>query len=157
MNNFVIRPAAAHDLPAVVTLIRALADFEQLPGPDEAAADRLAADFVGLWRSRRWFIGATATSGFILLLGLNVANPEAIVVAFNTNHAQTAHKIDSEYLAELSSDATPALLASRDQLELGLRQQVTDTACRGDRSYSPPLAAYNWADAAAAEARRSSC
>jgi GNAT superfamily N-acetyltransferase len=47
MNNFVIRPAAAHDLPAVVTLIRALADFEQLPGPDEAAADRLAADFVG--------------------------------------------------------------------------------------------------------------
>ena len=117
----------------------------------------LAADFVGLWRSRRWFIGATATSGFILLLGLNVANPEAIVVAFNTNHAQTAHKIDSEYLAELSSDATPALLASRDQLDPGLRQQVTDTACRGDRSYSPSLAAYNWADAAAAEARRSSC
>ena len=117
----------------------------------------LAADFMGLWRSRRWFIGATATSAFMLLLGLNVANPEAIVVGFNTNHAQTAHKIDSSYLAELSSDATPALLASRDQLEPGLRQQVSDAACRGDRSYSPPPAAYNWADAAAAEARRSSC
>ena len=117
----------------------------------------LAADFLGVWRSRRWFAGATATSACVLLLGLNVANPEAIVVAFNTDHAKAAHKIDSEYLAELSSDATPALLASLASLEPALRQQVTATACAGPRVYSPPISAYNWADAAAAEARRSDC
>jgi len=117
----------------------------------------LAADFMGAWRARRWFIGAAALTASFVLLGLNVANPEAIVVALNTNHAQAAHRIDSEYLSELSSDATPALLASRAQLEAALRQQVTDAACRGPREYAPPLAGYNWADAAAAEARHTGC
>ncbi len=117
----------------------------------------LAADFLGILRRRRWFIGATATTAAVVLLGLNFANPESIVVALNTDHAQIAHKIDSHYLAELSSDATPALLASRDYLEPALRQQVTDAACAGPRTYAPPVPAFNFADAQAAEARRSSC
>lgn len=41
----VIRAAEARDLPAVIALVRALADFEKLPGPDEAAAARLGEDF----------------------------------------------------------------------------------------------------------------
>jgi hypothetical protein len=117
----------------------------------------LATDFLGVLRSRRWFIGAAATSASVVLLALNMANPEAIVVAFNTNHAQATHKIDSEYLSELSSDATPALLQSRAQLDPALQQQVTEAACSGPHRYSPALGAYNWADAAAADARRSSC
>ena len=117
----------------------------------------LAADFLGVGRSRRWFIGATAMAGCAVLLGLNVANPEAIVVAFNTDHAKATHKIDSEYLAELSSDATPALLESRNQLDTALFQQVTAAACAGPRTYSPPAAAYNWAEATAAEARGTLC
>lgn len=40
-----IRPGEARDLPAVIALVRALADFEKLPGPDEAAAARFAQDF----------------------------------------------------------------------------------------------------------------
>jgi GNAT superfamily N-acetyltransferase len=40
-----LRPARAEDIPQVVALIRALADFEKLPGPDEAAERRFAADF----------------------------------------------------------------------------------------------------------------
>ena len=39
-----IRPGEARDLPAVIGLVRALADFEKLAGPDEAAAARFAAD-----------------------------------------------------------------------------------------------------------------
>jgi hypothetical protein len=117
----------------------------------------LAADFAGLWSRRRWFIGATATTAAIVLLGLNVVNPEAIVVGLNTDHAQLAHKIDSQYLSELSSDATPALLSSRSQLDPPLRQQVTDAACAGPRDYSPPLGALNLADADAAAARQSGC
>ena len=117
----------------------------------------LAADFMGVWRSRRWFIGAAATSACVVLVALNIANPEAIVVAFNTDHAQATHKIDGEYLSELSSDATPALLQSRAALDPALQQQVTDAACIGPRKYLPAIGAYNWADAAAADARRSSC
>jgi GNAT superfamily N-acetyltransferase len=40
-----IRAAETRDLPAVIALVRALAEFEKLPGPDEAAAARLADDF----------------------------------------------------------------------------------------------------------------
>ena len=117
----------------------------------------LAADFLGLWSRRRWFVGATIGSALVVLLGLNFVNPEALVVAFNTNHAQTAHKIDSQYLAELSSDATPALLASRASLEQALRSQVDQAACAGPHTYSAPPAALNWSDAQAAAARRSGC
>ena len=117
----------------------------------------LAADFLGLWSRRRWFVGATIASALMVLLGLNFINPEALVVAFNTNHAQTAHKIDSQYLAELSSDATPALLASRASLEQALRGQVDQAACSGQRTYSVAPAAFNWSDAQAAAARQAGC
>lgn len=40
-SPFAIRPAEERDGPAFVALVRALADFEQLPGPDEEAAERL--------------------------------------------------------------------------------------------------------------------
>jgi GNAT superfamily N-acetyltransferase len=45
LQTTLIRPATAGDLPAVIALVRALADFEKLPGPDEAAAARLIEDF----------------------------------------------------------------------------------------------------------------
>ncbi len=117
----------------------------------------LAIDFMGAWARSRWFIGATLATAIVVLLGLNVLNPEAMVVALNTSHAQTVHRIDGAYLAELSSDATPALLASRTDLEPDLRQQVTETACAGPRTYSAPWAALNFSDAQAAAARRSAC
>jgi len=40
-----IRPARPADLDQVIGLIRALAEFERLPGPDGAAAARFHADF----------------------------------------------------------------------------------------------------------------
>lgn len=39
-----VRRAVPADAPAYVSLVRALAEFEQLPGPDDAAAARLVAD-----------------------------------------------------------------------------------------------------------------
>jgi hypothetical protein len=45
MEPVLIRPAEARDLPSVVSLVRALAEFEKLPGPDDAAARRLTSDF----------------------------------------------------------------------------------------------------------------
>jgi len=40
-----IRFARVEDLANVLALVRALADFEKLPGPDEGAAARFASDF----------------------------------------------------------------------------------------------------------------
>ena len=117
----------------------------------------LAIDFLGLWKNRRWFIGATVTAALAVLLVLNFANPEAMVVALNTSHAQMTHKLDSSYLAELSSDATPALLESRASIDPALRGQVDQVACAKPRQYAPPPAAFNWSDAQAAAARRAGC
>jgi GNAT superfamily N-acetyltransferase len=45
MDDTIIRAAEPRDLPSVVGLVRALADFEKLEGPDDAAARRLGDDF----------------------------------------------------------------------------------------------------------------
>ena len=39
-----VRPLAPADVPGLLALIQALADYEQLPGPDPAARDRLTQD-----------------------------------------------------------------------------------------------------------------
>ena len=117
----------------------------------------LAADMADLFRHRRWFVGATSISAMAVLLALNLVNPEAVVVALNIDHARTTHKIDAQYLAELSSDATPALLASRLQLDAGLGGDISRVACAGPKTYSVNPSAFNWSAAAAASARRQSC
>lgn len=43
-TDVTVRRALPADGPAFLGLVRALADFEKLPGPDEAAAGRLLAD-----------------------------------------------------------------------------------------------------------------
>jgi GNAT superfamily N-acetyltransferase len=45
LQETLIRAADARDLPAVIALVRGLAEFEKLPGPDDAAAARLVDDF----------------------------------------------------------------------------------------------------------------
>ena len=117
----------------------------------------LALDLLGVMRPRRWFVGAVGVTAAVMLLALNVINPEAVVVTLNVDHAKTAHKIDSGYLHELSSDATPALLDSRAYLDASLRGQVSKVACSGPRQYSPSLAAFNLSEAQAAAARRANC
>ena len=117
----------------------------------------LAADMAGLFRRRRWFVGAASISAMAVLMSLNLLNPEAIVVALNVDHAQSTHWIDAQYFAELSSDATPALLAGRAQLEVSAAGDVRRVACAGPHSYSASPAAFNLSDAAAASERRKAC
>ena len=117
----------------------------------------LAADMAGVFRHRRWFVGATSISAMAVLLTLNLVNPEAVVVALNIDHARHTHKIDAQYFAELSSDATPALLTSRSQLDPELGREISRVACSGPKAYSVNPSAFNLSDAAAATARRQSC
>jgi hypothetical protein len=117
----------------------------------------LAADLAGLFPRRRWFVGFSAIVALVLLAGLNVANPEALVVGFNVDRANVTHKIDAQYFRELSSDAAPALLSSKPKINPALWPDVMAVACSGPRTYSPYPAAFNWADAEAASVRHQVC
>ena len=117
----------------------------------------LAVDLVGLFPRRRWFVGVSFVTALVLLMGLNVANPEALVVGLNINRANQTHKIDAQYFHELSSDAAPAILASRSQLDPTLWPDVKSVVCAGPRTYAPTLSAFNWADSDATDARRVNC
>ena len=117
----------------------------------------LAVDLAGLFPKRRWFVGVSSIAALVVLMALNVANPEALVVGLNINRANQTHKIDAQYFHELSSDAGPAILASRSQLDSALWPDVMSVACAGPRNYAPELSAFNWADAEAAEARLQDC
>jgi Domain of unknown function (DUF4173) len=117
----------------------------------------LAADLGGLFPLRRWFVGVSAICALVLLVSLNLANPEALVVGLNVDRANQTHKIDAQYFNELSGDATPALLSSKSKIDPALWADVQAVACSGPRTYSPGLAAFNWADADAASARHEAC
>ena len=117
----------------------------------------LAAETAGLFQRRRWFVGATSISAMALLLALNLVNPEAIVVTLNIDHSRFTHKMDPQYLAELSSDATPTLLTNRLSVDQSIGRDISRVACAGPQTYSVSLAAFNWSDAAAANARREGC
>jgi len=117
----------------------------------------LAADLAGLFKRRRWFVGGMSITALALLMALNVANPEAIVVGLNTDRAISSQKLDVDYLRELSSDAMPALLGSRSRLAAPIGTAITTAACSGPRTYDVTWAAYNWAEGDAVAARRSGC
>ncbi|HET7467711.1 MAG TPA: DUF4173 domain-containing protein [Candidatus Dormibacteraeota bacterium] len=115
----------------------------------------LAADLLGVWRGRRWFAGAAAATALAVLLALNVLSPEALVVGHNVERAHATQKLDTDYLASLSSDATPAMVNAMSVP--GISSQLRGAACSGPKEYAPSLAAFNVADQAAAAARRADC
>jgi hypothetical protein len=117
----------------------------------------LAADVGGVFRRRRWFVGATAITALAMLMVLNFANPEALVARFNVDRAASTGKLDPQYLAGLSGDAVSTLLASRPQLQPVQFSQIKNAVCSGPMTYAPNPAAFNLADAEAASARRETC
>jgi len=117
----------------------------------------LAADIGGLWPRRRWFLGATTIAALSLLMVLNAVNPEAVVVSLNVERAVATHKIDAQYFGGLSSDAVPALVESTARGGPSISAAIRQVACAGSRTYGPSPAAFNFADAAAADARRRGC
>lgn len=75
----------------------------------------------------RAFLPIGSVLGLTLLFGLNVANPEALVVRWDTQYAST---VDVRYLTtSLSADAVPALVASLDDVEEGTAHLLTESIC----------------------------
>jgi hypothetical protein len=80
---------------------------------------------VALWRNRfRWFASASMVTALMYLALLNIVNTEALIVQENIRRYQTTGKIDVEYLRTLSSDATPALVAGLDRLDVSSRERL---------------------------------
>jgi hypothetical protein len=88
---------------------------------------------VGLWLAgvgrRPWFVAGAAGLGLALLLALNVASPEALVVRHNVAHAEAMGRFDLDYVAGLSDDAVPTLAAALPELAPPDREAVRAALC----------------------------
>jgi hypothetical protein len=71
---------------------------------------------------RRFAAGAWV-AGFVTLLLVNAADPEALIARVNLDRARQGAELDAKYLARLSADAAPILIASGAGLD-------AETRCR---------------------------
>jgi two-component system sensor histidine kinase BaeS len=67
----------------------------------------------GVVRARRWLVPLAVRLGAIGLLGLAVLNPDLYIAEHNLSRTDATTPIDYRYLADLSSDAAPALVDLR--------------------------------------------
>ncbi|ROR91211.1 DUF4153 domain-containing protein [Nocardioides aurantiacus] len=70
----------------------------------------------GLRLRGAWLPRAAVLTGAALLLGLAVANPDAVVARTNLDRYDATGKVDDRYLLGLSDDAVPVLLDRRPEL-----------------------------------------
>lgn len=116
-----------------------------------------AAWLFGLGRNRMWFPSAAIAAGLLLLLALNVVNPEAVVVRHNVEAQQRTERFDPSYLAELSDDAIPTLLEMLPTLPAAARTDVLSRVCPPTRPDPTGWAAFNGSKDSAFEALTASC
>lgn len=103
----------------------------------------LGLSLAGVWARRAWLIPAAVAAGLLLLLGLNVANPESVVVRHNVAHAERTGSFDPAYLAELSQDAVPTLIGELPRLDETDREEVLRRLCPPEPLRFRGWAAYN--------------
>ncbi len=82
-------------------------------------------------RGRRsdWLPVAVVASALVALLVWNAIDPEVVVVHTNVDRAVAGERFDPTYLASLSDDAVPALVAALPRLDDADRQAVMDVIC----------------------------
>lgn len=105
----------------------------------------------GVGRGRHWLGAAGGAVGLAILLGLNVANPEALVVRHNLSRSDGTvdDRLDAAYVGSLSEDAVPAAVAALDDLGAPTRAEVLAQLDCDD----PPEAGEGWAAANLARIR----
>jgi hypothetical protein len=86
--------------------------------------------YTGIGRSQRWVGGAIALSLLVAVLGMNIADPESLVVRRNVDHALATGRFDAAYLAELSDDAVPTLVEELPRLSPGDQAVVRARICQ---------------------------
>lgn len=94
--------------------------------------------YAGVARRRRWIFATIVASAAVLVLVLNMIDPEAIVVRRNVERAAVTGKFDTDYLTELSDDAVPALADSLPSLAEQDRALVVRRICVSPRQSQRP-------------------
>jgi hypothetical protein len=79
---------------------------------------------------RQWLAPAVVASALVTLFVWNAVNPEAIVARHNVVQANSTVRFDPEYLATLSDDAVPTLVANLSRLSASERVALTRALCR---------------------------
>ena len=100
----------------------------------------------------RWFPGAAAVAGLVLLFALNIVNPEALVVRLNVNQSSANHLLDPDYLAGLSDDAVPDLFKALPQIDSRQQSEIRRQLCQREESQDGGWAGYTVAQQAAKQA-----
>ncbi len=91
--------------------------------------------FTVLRSRRRYFAFGALVTGFLAIAFLNIVNPDALIVRTNIARMQAGEEFDAPYLASLSADAVPPLLASLPAMDEADRFTVRD---RLDARWSSP-------------------
>lgn len=113
------------------------------------------ASIAGFKADRSWYPGAVLMLGFLLVLGLNVANPDSIVADYNMSHSSA---LDTYALSQLSDDAITTIISELDDLPQVDRADVTSRLCiRLDRQTSYGFLEYNRGSANADSALDALC
>lgn len=119
--------------------------------------------YAGVARRRRWILATILASAAVLVLVLNMIDPESIVVRHNVERAAVTGKFDTEYLGELSDDAVPALADALPGLTDQDRAIVVRRICLSPRQSRRPGElersgfGFNLAAQRAADVRASVC
>ncbi len=96
------------------------------------------------------FMPGAVVAGFVVVLGLHLINPDALIVKTNVARAQAGAAIDTAYLANLSADAVPALLDAlptmQPEIQAAMARQLID---RWHRPASPDWRTWSRARAKA--------
>ena len=106
-----------------------------------------------LRRKRNLLPFAIAVSGYIVLLGLNAVNPDALVARVNTSRMIADGKFDPKYTFRLGADAVPVLLEAIPVMEAGHRSALAERLLQeyGDSAYGQDIRTWNAARMTAAD------
>jgi hypothetical protein len=114
-----------------------------------------AALVAGAGRDHGWFTPLTVAISLAMVLVLDVANPEAVVIERNVRHLASSGRFDALYAARLSDDALPAIAAHFDSLGGDQQLQLQQVTCARTPDRHP--AAWTWSRQRADGARGSIC
>ncbi len=106
-----------------------------------------------------WFVGASATLALVVLLVLNIVNPEAFVVNRNVDRqlAGQGAPFDPYYVSGLSDDSIPALIGSLDNVSEQERTTIVMRLCSMPNARSTKWTSWNWSGARAADLLEQQC
>jgi hypothetical protein len=111
--------------------------------------------FVSAWfaatvlreRRERFSFGALL-GAYALLAGLNLANPDALIVRTNLDRGSVEQPFDARYAASLGADAIPTLVAAWPTLDAATRCDLTHALLLRWRNLPPAdWRSWNWARA----------